>query len=55
MGRADFGKRRSSRREACKSTSSLYDGGRKSPIKIEIRKELYPIAVSFDKKQQKEQ
>ena len=40
-------KRRSSRREAYRSTSSLENGGRKSPIKIEIRKDFYLITVSF--------
>ena len=47
-GLADLGKkRRSSRREAYKGTSSLDDGGKKSPIKIEIRKDFYLIIVSF--------
>ena len=40
-------KRRSSRREAYKCTSSLENGGRKSPIKIEIRKNFYLLTVSF--------
>ena len=34
-------KRRSSRREAYIRTSSLENGGKKSPIKIEIRKDFY--------------
>ena len=34
-------------REAYKSTSSIENGGRKSPIKIEIRKDFYLIIVSF--------
>ena len=47
-GWADLGKkRRSSGREAYKSTSSPENGGRKSPIKIEIRKDFYLIIVSF--------
>ena len=47
-GWADLGKkRRSWGREAYKSTSSPENGGRKSPIKIEIRKDFYLIIVSF--------
>ena len=34
-------------REAYKGTSSIENGGRKSPIKIEIRKDFYLITVSF--------
>ena len=34
-------------REAYKGTSSMENGGRKSPIKIEIRKNFYLITVSF--------
>ena len=34
-------------REAYKGTSSIGNGGRKSPIKIEIRKDFYLITVSF--------
>ena len=40
-------KRRFSMREAYKGTSSIENGGRKSPIKIEIRKDFYLITVSF--------
>ena len=32
-------------REAYKATSSIENGGRKSPIKIEIRKDFYLITV----------
>ena len=35
------------RREAYKSTSSLENGGRKSPFKFEIRKDFYLVTVSF--------
>ena len=34
-------------REAYKGTSSIENGGRKSPIKIEIRKDFYIMTVSF--------
>ena len=34
-------------REAYKGTSSIENGGRKSPIKIEIRKDFYLIIVLF--------
>ena len=34
-------------RDAYKGTSSIENGGRKSPIKIEIRKDFYLITVSF--------
>ena len=34
-------------REAYKGTSSPLNGGRKSPIKIEIRKDFYLTSISF--------
>ena len=34
-------------RKAYKGTSSFENGGRKSPIKIEIRKDFYLTTVSF--------
>ena len=40
-------KRRFSMCEAYKGTSSMENGGRKSPIKIEIRKDFYLITASF--------
>ena len=47
-GSADLGKkRRSWGREAYLHTSRPQNGGKKSPIKIEIRKDFYIITVSF--------
>jgi hypothetical protein len=47
-GSADLGKkRRSWGREAYLHTSRPQNGGKKSPIKIEIRKDFYTITVSF--------
>ena len=47
-GSADLGKkRRSWGREAYLHTSRPQNGGKKSPIKIEIRKDFYLITVSF--------
>ena len=40
-------KRRSWGREAYLHTSRPQNGGKKSPIKIEIRKDFYIITVSF--------
>jgi hypothetical protein len=47
-GSADLGKkRRSWGREAYLHTSRPQNGGKKSPIEIEIRKDFYLITVSF--------
>ena len=47
-GSADLGKkRRSWGREAYIHTSRPQNGGKKSPIEIEIRKDFYLITVSF--------
>ena len=47
-GRADLGKkRRSWGREVYRGTSSPQNGGKKSSIKIKIRKDFYLITVSF--------
>jgi len=48
MGLSDLGeKRRSSRREAYRRTSSLENGGRKSPLKFENFGEIQHIIFSF--------
>ena len=47
-GKADLGKkRRSWGREAYLYTSRPQNGGKKSPIKIKIRKDFYLIVISF--------